>query len=535
MKRPNPLLRHCLALLTFICVLWVVPSASAQSQSTGQQTGDSDITRRQLAAFDRFLDSHPQLSQQIRKDPSLINNEEFVENHADLQQFLQQHPEISQEFRQNPNAFMRQENRFDRREEFGELARMDQFFDAHPEVAEQLRKDPSLINNQQFLQNHPELQQFLQQHPEISQEFRQNPNAFMHQENRFDRREDRGGDSDITRRELVNMDQFLDQHPQIAQQLRKNPSLINNEEFVENNPDLQQFLQQHPGVREEVRENPNVFMRQEQRFDRQEDRNRDQRGDSDITRRELANMDQFLDQHPEIAEQLRKNPSLVNNQDFVKHHQALQDFLKTHPGAQEELRENPNAFMAQEQRFDQRENFRADRDVNRTELANLDRFLDSHPEIAEQLRKKPALVNDKSFVAHHPALQEFLAQHPGVREESRENPTAFMRQEQQFDRRQDSGSRRDRDVTRGELTSFNEFLEDHRQIAGELSKNPSLAKNEEYLENHPALQQYLKAHPQVHEELRENPQSFLQSAQQLTASSSATSHQEKSKALPNPK
>ena len=34
-----------------------------------------------------------------------------------------------------------------------------------------------------------------------------------------------------------------------------------------------------------------------------------------------------MDSHPEIAEQLRKNPSLVNNQEFVENHPALQTFL----------------------------------------------------------------------------------------------------------------------------------------------------------------------------------------------------------------
>jgi phage-related protein len=628
MKRKNPLIRHCLTLLTFVCMLWVVPSASAQSQAMTGQTGDPDVTRRQLADFDRFLDSHPELSQQLGKDPTLVNNEEFVENHAALQQFLQQHPELREEFSENPSRFMRQEQRFDRREDRnqrgdeditrGELKNLDVFLDNHPQIAKQLQQNPSLINNEEFLENNPDLQRFLQEAPGVREEIRENPNAFMRQEQRFDNREDRNpmNDEDITRRELANMDRFLDSHPQLAQQLKNNPSLINNEEFVENNPDLQQFLQQHPGVREELRENPNAFMHQEQRFDRQEDRasnhgdrditrgelrnlddfldnhpqiakqleknpslinneeflennpdlqrflqqapgvreelrenpnafmrqeqrfdrreDRGMSGDEDINRRELVNMDAFLDSHPEIAEQLRKNPSLVNNKDFVTHHPALQEFLKTHPETGEELRENPSAFMAQEQHFDQRNGFRRDRDLNRAELANMDAFLDSHPEIAEQLRKKPALVNDKKFVDKHAALQQFLTQHPEVREEFKENPVAFMQTEQQFERTQGSGFKRDSDVTRRELSSFNEFLGGHSQIAGELTKNPSLAKNEEYIENHPALQEYLKVHPEVREELMENPQSFLKSAQQ-TASTPAAHQEKSSKALPNPK
>ncbi len=151
--------------------------------------------------------------------------------------------------------------------------------------------------------------------------------------------------------------------------------------------------------------------------------------DDDATRRQLASFDKFLDSHPDVAEQLHKDPSLVNNQEFVEKHQELQQYLQQHPEVREELSQKPNAFMHQEQRYDRRED-RRDSDVTRTEFpANMDRFMDSHPEIAEQLRRDPSMVDDKKFVASHPALQQFLADHPGVREEYKEHPNAFMRQE----------------------------------------------------------------------------------------------------------
>ncbi len=394
-----------------------------------------------------------------------------------------------------------------------QLASFDNFLDSHPEVAEQLRKDPSLINNREFVEGRGDLKQYLQEHPEVREELSQNPNAFMHQEERFDRREDRGRDNDVTRGELAEMDRFMDSHPEIAEQLRKDPSLVDNRQFVENHPALQRFLADHPGVREEYKENPNAFMRREERYDRRED----QRGDRDVTRRELANMDRFMDSHPEIAERLSKDPSLVNDKKFVQNHPALQQFLADHPGVREEYKENPNAFMHQEERFDRRE----DNDATRQELARMDRFLDSHPEVAEQLRKDPGLVDNKEFVANHPALQSFLAEHQTIAQLYREHPDAFMRDEDRFDRNENSGMRGDRDVTRGELASFNEFLGSHDRIADELSKNPSLANNQDYLEDHPELKDYLKAHPQVHEELSENPQTFLQSTQQFNTHSTA--------------
>ncbi len=331
-------------------------------------------------------------------------------------------------------------------------------------------------------------------------------------------------DDSLTRQQLAGFDSFLDSHPEVADVLRKDPAQVNNQEFVEKHPDLQQYLQQHPEVREELSQHPNDIMRQEQRYDRREDQDRDrdrsqdrdraQDRDRDVTRRELATMDQFMDKHPEIAEQLRRDPSLVDNKQFVANHPELQEFLQQHPNVREEYRENPNGFMRQEQRYDRREDqSRGDNDVTRRELANMDRFMDSHPEIAEQLRKDPSLVDNQKFVANHPALQQFLADHPGVREEYKENPNGFMAQEQRYDRREDSRMRGDRDVTSRELSSFNEFMGGHSNIAGELSKNPSLANNQEYLANHPELKEYLTNHPQVHEELSENPQQFLQSAQ----------------------
>src|ERR1700758_4850591 len=85
---------------------------------------------------------------------------------------------------------------------------------------------------------------------------------------------------------------------------------------------------------------------------------------TDITRSELANFDQFLDNHPETAEQLRKDPSLINDKDFIRTHTELEEFLEQHPGVREELRENPDQFMHREQRFDRREDVDRDQQQN---------------------------------------------------------------------------------------------------------------------------------------------------------------------------
>jgi hypothetical protein len=178
----------------------------------------------------------------------------------------------------------------------------------------------------------------------------------------------------------------------------------------------------------------------------------------------------------------------------------------------------------------------------------MDRFMDGHPEIAEQLRKNPSLVNNREFVENHPALQEYLQSHPEVREEFKEKPNAFIRQENRYDRREDdrdrghgisTADRGDRNRMgdpdgRGELTSFGQFLGGHSTVAEQLSKDPSLANNKEYLANHPELGEYLKAHPAVTQQLSENPQAVM-SSNWVMQSSSTTGTTGKPSPEPKPK
>ena len=232
-----------------------------------------------------------------------------------------------------------------------------------------------------------------------------------------------------------------------------------------------------------------------------------QAADKDINRTELRNFDAFLDKHPEIREDLSKNPSLVNNEEYVENHPQLAEFLKNHPGVREELKENPKAFMNREGGFEKHEGGERPGDINRTELRNFDGFLDTHPEIREDLSKNPSLVNNEEYVENHPQLAEFLKNHPGVREELKENPKAFMGRERGFEKQE--GGERAGDINRTELNNFDAFLDKHPEIRKELTKNPSLADNKEYLENHPELAEFLKNHPGVREELKENPKAFM--------------------------
>jgi hypothetical protein len=154
-----------------------------------------------------------------------------------------------------------------------------------------------------------------------------------------------------------------------------------------------------------------------------------QERDNDITRGELANFDRFLDSHPNIAQDLKSHPGLVNDPNYLSQHPELQEFLKNHPGVREELKENPRLFLNRERRFE-----RSGGDITRGELRSFEGFLDKHPEIDEQLRKNPKLINDPNYLSQHPELQEYLKNHPRVSEELKEHPKFFMHRERQFER-----------------------------------------------------------------------------------------------------
>ena len=74
-----------------------------------------------------------------------------------------------------------------------------------------------------------------------------------------------------------------------------------------------------------------------------------------------------------------------------------------------------------------------DRGVDQADIRAFDQFLDSHPEVAKDLRENPTLVNDQQFVSSHPGLKEFLESHPNIRKEIKEHPKAFMNKENKYE------------------------------------------------------------------------------------------------------
>ncbi len=129
----------------------------------------------------------------------------------------------------------------------------------------------------------------------------------------------------------------------------------------------------------------------------------------------------------QVAQQLAAHPALVDNPQFMATHPELREYFAQHPAVRADLKEHPYRFMAREDRLDGKPSPNAP-------IANADRYLDRHPEVARQLGQNPRLIDNPAYMEHHPELREFLHNHPYARAEWKSHPYRFERREQHFDR-----------------------------------------------------------------------------------------------------
>jgi hypothetical protein len=53
-----------------------------------------------------FFDSHPNVARALEKDPTLIDNQAWVDQHPALHEYLKTHPYIRKQFKDHPYNFM---------------------------------------------------------------------------------------------------------------------------------------------------------------------------------------------------------------------------------------------------------------------------------------------------------------------------------------------------------------------------------------------------------------------------------------------
>lgn len=82
------------------------------------------------------------------------------------------------------------------------------------------------------------------------------------------------------------------------------------------------------------------------------------------------------------------------------------------------------------------------------------------------------------------------------------------------------------DITRQELQNFDVFLDSHSAIDADLTKDPKLINNSDYIAAHPELNGFLLKHPGVREEMKETPRFFMHREEQFDKSGRDITHRE---------
>ena len=129
--------------------------------------------QRALREFDRFLDHHPLLEEQLRLDSTLTGGRSFLERNPELRDFLRANPKVTEGLTVYPRYFL---NRALLRQasaplSFAELAPFKELFSGHPELERQLLKNPEQIRDSAFLDSHAALQECLVLHPALARVF----------------------------------------------------------------------------------------------------------------------------------------------------------------------------------------------------------------------------------------------------------------------------------------------------------------------------------------------------------------------------
>lgn len=107
---------------------------------------------------------------------------------------------------------------------------------------------------------------------------------------------------------------------------------------------------------------PTPMTRRERREERHEERHKEREEEREKRKESgevhtgslMKNFDVFLDAHPSIESDLRANPKLANDPNYIKSHPDYQTFLREHPYVRQSLQENPAKTINREKRYDQK-------------------------------------------------------------------------------------------------------------------------------------------------------------------------------------
>jgi len=279
-------------------------TVNGQTQTTMMAPAGSDVTRGELVNFDQFLDTHPEVDRQLRANPSLINDNNYLQATPQLQAYITDHPQVKAQLTANPSYFMQREDRLQAR--IAQEERFDQYLADHKDVDKDVRKDTRVLGNDSYLKKHHDLDEFLRANPDVRVVVVNNPNYFQDRdrdrvalnadmnarlgENRTgtaatatagaaagattEGERSSGANREMTKEEQDRMDKFLDKHQDVAKDFHNNPELVRDDKYVDHHKDLRKFFNDNPHLRNELAENRAYFEQRDARMHEHMDMNK---------------------------------------------------------------------------------------------------------------------------------------------------------------------------------------------------------------------------------------------------------------------
>jgi hypothetical protein len=161
---------------------------------------------------------------------------------------------------------------------------------------------------------------------------------YEHQEHRSSAR--------VSEQDLRSFNTFLDSHDETAQELYRDPELINNDRFLRGHRDLRDWLEDNQEAAAAIQADPRAAIWHERTAGREQGEYRSASGR--MSERDLRSFEDYLNAHDETAQELYRNPDLINDRQFVRSHDALHDWLKEHPDGAAAIQANPDKFLWRE-------------------------------------------------------------------------------------------------------------------------------------------------------------------------------------------
>lgn len=229
---------------------------------------------------------------------------------------------------------------------------------------------------------------------------------------------------------------------------------------------------------------------------------------SRVNDRDLRSFEEYLDSHWETAQELYRDPELINDRKYLRKHDALDDWLDAHSEAAREIQANPRAFLWRARKSLGREERDPRARVNERDLRSFEKYLSSHEDTARELYRNPDLINDRKYVRNHDALDDWLDDHPEAAREIRANPRAFFSRQGSGSSTQSSQSSPGR-LSAQDLQSFETYLNTDWRTSQELYQSPDLINDRRFVRSHPDLEDWLQDHPEAAAAIQANPHKIL--------------------------